>query len=67
VCYLTQTLQQVALFREEAICPLESDLRRTPLRRTSENPQNANFVITEFYEVHKLIVPWRTYILLRCR
>src|SRR5215211_4049861 len=33
-----------------------AELRRTPCVRTSENPQNANFAITEFSEVQSRIM-----------
>ena len=33
---------------------LACELPRILLKRTSENPQNANFVLTEFYEVREL-------------
>jgi hypothetical protein len=34
---------------------LEVQLPRMLLKRTSENPQNANFAYTEFYEVRRLL------------
>jgi hypothetical protein len=46
----------MAKFAESDVC----ELRRTPFSRTSENPQNANFV--EFYkgEVRRIPIPRTT-------